>query len=375
MLLHRRTFIASAAVSAGLAGHVRAESPPYRIPITLTDSRVLVDCMIGEHGPYRFVFDTGGTIGLIELNLALQLKLKQLGTSRLGLKQGRKAYPIFAVQDLSFGGQVRQAVSAIAGVDVVNFRDGAIGSIAAGALTAGDCELDFAAGEWRIYTDGSPDRSGWTRYEKAIFHQGNLNGSAFIVADARLGGQSFRFGLDTGMPSSMRIYRKTAEASGLWNAPRWSPTAPGGKGRMVRAPLHLAGETIPDVIITILETPEWSVFPMGVIGLPILRRFNMATAPKEEALFLKPNAVQAPAERYNRAGLWIDREGSDVKIAVVGPGSPAEKADLKAGDRLIGADFETLINQMFEAPGHRIALTVERAGARRDLWLQLEDFL
>lgn len=358
-----------------LAGTARAALPPFRIPITLTDTRVLVDCMIGDHGPYRFVFDTGGTIGLIQLALAQQLKLKSLGAASLALQQGRRAYPIFEVPDLSFGGQVRQPLSVIAGVDSVNFRDGAVGSIAAGALTAGDCDLDFETGEWRIYRDGAPDRSGWTRYDRGIFHQGNLNGSAFIAADANLGGRSFRFGLDTGMPSAMHIYRKTAEAAGLWNAPRWSPAAPGGKGRMVRASLDLAGETLPDIIVTILEQPEWSVFPDGVIGLPILRRFTLGAAARDRTLFLKRNALAPLPGRYNRAGLWIDRAGADAKIVVVGPGSPAARAGLVAGDRLRGVAFDDLIDRMFEPAGHDIALTVDGAGGRRAVTLRLEDFL
>jgi hypothetical protein len=374
MLIDRRHLLAGAGAAALLPRLAHAAGPPLSIPITLTDSRVLVDCTIGEHGPYRFVFDTGGTIGLIELALAKQLKLKQLGTSMLGLKQGRKAYPIFAVPDLAFGGRARQPMSVIAGVDVVNFRDGAVGSIAAGALTAGDGELDFEAREWRIYRDGSPDRSGWTRFDKAVFHQGNVNGSAFIAADAALGGRSFRFGLDTGMPSTMRIYRKTAEAAGLWHAPRWAPAAPDGKGRMVRASLTLAGETIPDVIVTMLEEPEWAVFPAGVIGLPVLRRFNMATA-GGETLFLKRNALTATPERYNRAGLWIDRDGAAAKIGVVGPGSPAEAAGLKPGDRLTGVPFSQLIDRLFAPAGTAIPLSVERAGARRDLTLTLADYL
>jgi hypothetical protein len=375
VLVDRRTFIIGAGTATVLTGNARAVLPPLRIPISLTDTRVMVDCTIGEHGPYQFVFDTGGTIGLIELKLAKELGLKQLGTTNLGLKQGAKAYPIFAVRDLAFGGQVRQPLSSIAGVDVVNFREGAVGSIAAGALTAGDCELDFDHREWRIYREGLPDMNGWTRYEKAIFHYGNVNGSAFIAADAILGGTSFRFGLDTGMPSAMHIYRKTAEAAGLWNAQRWSPAAPGGKSRMVRAPLTLAGETISDVVITMVEGPEWSVFPAGVIGLPILRRFNIATSASDKALYLKRNALAAPPERYNRAGLWIERDGADAKIEVVGAGSPADKAGLKAGDRLIGVDFGKLIDRMFEPAGTEIAATVDQAGVRRGVTLRLEDFL
>jgi hypothetical protein len=373
MRADRRVFLAGAGAATVLGGVARAAMTPYRIPFTLTDTRVLVDCMIGTRGPFRLVFDTGGTIGLIDLGLARQLKLKQLGTRFLQLKQGRKAYPIYVVPDLAFAGEVRQPVSTIAGVDVVNFLEGAVGSIAAGALTAGDCELDFDAREWRIYRDGLPDRTGWTGYAKGIFRDGS--GSPFMAGDATLGGRSFRFGLDTGTPATMHIYRKTAEEAGLWNAPRWSPAAPDGRGRMVRASLQLAGETLPDVIVTITENPDWNIFPHGVIGLPILRRFNIATAAKEETVFLKRNTLEAAPERYNRAGMWIERAGPNVRVAVVGPGSPAARGGLEAGDLLPGADFGRLVRRMFDPAGTDIALTVERSGVRRDIRLILDDYL
>lgn len=375
MSIDRRAFLNATVAVLAVPESASAALPPYRIPITLTDTRVLVDCMIGPNGPYSFVFDTGGTIGLIELTLAKQLRLKQLGSSILGLKQGRKAYPIYIVPDLTFGNQVKQPISTIAGVETVNFREGAVGSIAAGALTAADCELDFDAKEWRIYRDGSPDRSGWTQFQKGIFHFGNKNGSAFIAAEAALNGHSFRFGLDTGMPSTMRIYRKTAEKAGLWDAPRWSPTAPDGEGRMTRAELNLAGETLRGVIVTVIDNPEWGVFPNGVIGLPVLRQFNIATVAKDQLLLLRRNGTEAPPERYNRAGMWIDRAGADARIGVVGPGSPADRAGLNTGDLLIGVQFGKLIEEMFEPAGHEIALTVRRSGINRDIRLRLEDYL
>jgi hypothetical protein len=374
--IHRRMFLVGAGVAASLPRIARAEEAIWRIPVTLTDTRVMVECGLAGHGPFPFVFDTGGTIGLIDMKLVETLKLRKLGPSTLALRGARKPYPIYEATDLVFGGQLRQPSAAFAGVEKFNFRDGAVGSLAAGMLTAVDGELDFANREWRIRRGAPPDRTGWTRYDKAIVSYGNRNGSSFLLADAILGGKSFRFGLDTGWTGAMQIYRKTAQAAGLWDASRWSPAAPDGKARVVRAPsLGLAGTVIEGVIVTILEHPEWELFDAGIIGLPILRRFNMATASAEKALYLKSNGLPAQREWYNRAGMWIERSGKDVRVAVVGPGSPAESAGLKAGDLLIGADFDMLVERMYEPAGGKLPLTVESGRARRDLVLTLADFL
>lgn len=377
MSLDRREFLLASGAAA-LLPPVAAQGAAdvVRIPVELTDSRVVVSCSIGGQGPFAMVFDTGGAIGLIQTQLARTLKLKQIGSSMLGLHGGRGAYPIYHAPDLVFGGQVRQPDAAFAGVDIINFGPGLVGSLAAGVLTAVDGELDFEASEWRIYRGQTPNRDGWTRFDRAVTVRGNPNGSPFLFADARLNGATFRFGLDTGMPSTMRIYRKTAEAAGLWHAPRWTPAAPGGKARIVRAPtLELAGTTLTDLLVTMLEEPEWTYFDAGVIGLPLLRHFNMAAVASERVLYLKHNALPAQPERYNRAGVWIEHDGKAVTVGVVGPQSPADHAGLKAGDRLVGADFHTLVERLYEPAGTQVALQVERGGARRDVVLTLADFL
>jgi hypothetical protein len=266
-------------------------SDVIRIPITLATSRIFVDCALQGSAPYRFVLDTGGTIGLINLALAKQLKLSPLGQSRLGIRNAQGLYPIYEARDVVFGGVVRQPSAVFAGIEKFGFGEDAVGSLAAGVLTAVDGELDLGALEWRIYRGGMPDRSGWTAYQNAIVHMGNLNGSAFLFADAAVNGVSFRFGLDTGMPSSIRMYRKSAERAGLWNAPRWAPAAPSGKMRIIRGEtLRLADAVIERPLISLVEDSEWKGFDNGLIGLPNLRLFDIATQASTRTLWLKRTA-------------------------------------------------------------------------------------
>lgn len=377
MRIGRREVLAGAAMAVASAGvrPTRAAEAPIVVPIALSEGRVLVSCTIGDGGPELFVLDTGGTIGLIDEAFAERLKLRRIGSSRLALVRGTRDYPIYAVENLVFGGAVRQPVAAFAGVEGFGFGDGAVGSLAAGVLTAVDGELDFVAREWRVYRGGLPDRAGWTGYDNAILSHGNRNGSAFLLADARLGERPLRMGLDTGMPSALRLYRREAEAAGLWDVPRWAPAAPNGTGRAVRVPaITLAGRTIEGAIATVLEKVEWSIFSQGIIGLPILRRFDMATETAAKRLYLKPNAAPPTPPRYGMSGLWIDRDGPNTKISVVGPGSPAAAAGLKAGDRLVGS-FESILPQLQREAGASITLTVVRSGARVPVTLVLSDYL
>jgi hypothetical protein len=376
LYLGRRTFLAGAIALAGAPRAFAQQAGPVRIPFTLSDSRVLVECTLAGRGPYRFVLDTGGTIGLVDQRFVREMRLPRVGQAPLALRGIRRAYELHEVRDLAFGGVVRQQSAVFAAVGDVNFGDDAVGSLAAGVLSAVNGELDYDAREWRIHAT-PPERPGWTRYEQAIVQHGNRNGSSFLFADAELGGQHFRLGLDTGMPTPIRIYRRTAERAGLWNSPRWSPAAPDGRTRIVRASsLGLAGARIERPLVSMMESPQWELFDAGLLGLPILRQFNMATEVDSRAVLLNRNGQPPlPSERYNRAGIWITRDGARLSVGVVGGGSPAEAAGLAAGDRIVGADFSSLIAALQGTAGAQVPLSIERGGARRELVLTLADYL
>lgn len=374
----REAMIGAAAVAlAGRPGRAMA-AEPVNVPITLTENRVIVSGSIGGTGPIPLVIDTGGEMGLIKNAVAEQLKLKRIAKRWLRLATGRAEVAIFEAPDVVLGGRVRLPVLALAGVDRnLGAREAA--SLPARVLTVVDGELDFDAGLWRVHDGGLTDRTGWTRYEKGIDQRGVSEDTRFLFAEAALNGRRFRFGLDTGMPSMMRIYRKTAEAAGLWDAPRWTPGGPGGRTRLIRPEtLEIAGTTIQRPLVQMRDDPDWKEFDTGLMGLPLIRLFNLATRNADHALFLKRNAQEQQPIRYNRSGMWLDRakDAKDVSVVgVVGPGSPAEKAGIRVGDRLSGIPFDTLIDRTSEPGGTRLTLNAERDGATRPVELVLADFL
>lgn len=375
MNIGRRPLLAAAV--AGLVGGVpRAKAAtPFNVPIRLTENRVLVEGTLGSDRPFLLALDTGGQMGLINSGVAEAIGLNRIGSRRLKLSWGTAEYPVFRAKDVLLGGRMLLTTLDLGGVER-DLGDGAIGSLPAWVMTINDGELDFDASVWRAYDRGLPPLPGATRFDNGIVQKGATADKKFLFADAALNGRSFRFGLDTGMISVMRIYRKTAEAAGLWNAPRWSPAAPQGKTRMVRVDrLELAGTTIAGAVVQMRDDVDWEEFDTGIIGLPILRLFNIATSNRDGALFLTRNRQAEQPARYNRAGLWVDRTGAGMVAGVVGAGSPAEKAGIKAGDRLSGMPFEALIAQTSGPVGTVLPLTVGQGGAARQVSLVLEDYL
>jgi C-terminal processing protease CtpA/Prc len=75
------------------------------------------------------------------------------------------------------------------------------------------------------------------------------------------------------------------------------------------------------------------------------------------------------------SGLWIDRRGSDLFAGAVGKGSPAEQAGIATGDRIEGVEFEALIRQLNGNAGEQVSLGVSRDGARREVVLNLANYV
>src|SRR5262249_40379877 len=121
------------------------------------------------------------------------------------------------------------------------------------------------------------------------------------------------------------------------------------------------------------------------LGGGILRRFAVTFDYRGQAMYLEPGPAVDTRDPYDRAGLFLFRSGADaLKIAAVTPGSPAARAGLTVDDRIVAVDGAAIATQrlwqwraLFRegAVGRKVALTVERAGARRTVTLALVDLL
>lgn len=106
--------------------------------------------------------------------------------------------------------------------------------------------------------------------------------------------------------------------------------------------LTLGGVTLRDVP-AIFGEPDNSALntgdTAGNIGAPILNRFELTTDYARNRILLqpRPDAVAAPFAK-DRAGAFARLLDGALAIAVVAPGSPAQAAGLKAGDRIVAVN-------------------------------------
>jgi hypothetical protein len=356
--------------------------------IALMDGRVVMPVTIGGRGPYLFLIDTGGATSLIDGKLASELQLDRTGPVKARGIGGVATLGTFTARDVVFGGGVRQPMVSLAGIDG-GFGPRVRGALAAGMLTSVDSDLDIEANEWRIYPSGRPERVGFVKVEKAIrAGHGALGRNAAsqrLYGPAQINGTTFDCLLDTGAPGAISISYDLARRMKLWDDTR--PFAPqatggiggsGGIGRIVRADDAMVGGVRFERPLVLLRGPADGARGQhdGIVGLAMLRGYNLSTDVRGKALWLQRHKDAAPVpERYGLSGLWLDDKGDALRVAAVGHGSPAAAAGVMEGEQVVDLDFRSAISKLSGRPGQAVELTVAGKGGKRSVAFTLRPFL
>jgi hypothetical protein len=119
----------------------------------------------------------------------------------------------------------------------------------------------------------------------------------------------------------------------------------------------------------------------GVIGLGILRQFNLTFDYARQQLILEPNHFFGQPDIYNRTGFTLKREGKSWLITRIYPDSPAAAAGLQVGDhirtlagfRADQASEEQLIGLLRGPEGSTLAVELASRGPHHIVTLTLRD--
>ncbi|HEY0148841.1 MAG TPA: aspartyl protease family protein [Allosphingosinicella sp.] len=382
----RRTVLGGLAALPLLGGKALAAPParPIVASIALEDRRVWVGVTISGRPPVLFIVDTGTGISKIQPSYARTLGLRKRGVTRLIGMGGEQGFDLVQAEDVVFGGAIRQPFVAFAQPDEdLRLPREAMGLLAAGLLTSVDSELDFDAGEWRVYPSGRGPRDGFTAVPSRITAQQGSKGSEVILVDAVLDGRTYRLLADTGAPGQIHLFDHATRSSGLWNNERpYVPIQQGGigglakPGRLARAgKVALGGIAFERPLVSLSQEARRHPLAEGVIGLELLQLLTLSTDVRGGRLWVKRNARAAPPERHGMSGLWLEEQGGKVVVADVSPASPAAEAGLAVGDELLGGRLGDFIRRLAAGPGAQVPLRVRRGAAERDATVTLRPYL
>jgi hypothetical protein len=260
----------------------------------------------------------------------------------------------------------------------------AIGLLAANVMTTADSDLDFEAGEWRIYPDGRGERAGFEPLPSQIRQSARQVGSPKIFVNASLGNASYRLLVDTGAPASVYLFPEASRRSGLWNDR--TPYSPhrlsgfGGEGprtRLVRGSELAIGHIRFERPLITLNDPDArdARDGDGILGFGLLELMNLSTEIRTGRMWARRNTRSPRPERYGMSGLWTEERGDRLVLVTVSPQSPAAEAGLQVGDEIRGVPLREWIRPLGGRPGDVVEINYHRDGQPRTTRLTLRPYL
>ncbi|RPH58525.1 MAG: PDZ domain-containing protein [Acidobacteria bacterium] len=385
----------------GFAAVPAAAGPDYRfaggktestIPFQLINNHIYVDVTLNGKGPYALLCDTGGQ------NVMTPTLVKELGLESQGALQGRgvgeKSEDVgFTMVDALSVGDVTLDRQSFAVFALESFGD------VAGVPMHGLIGYEVFK---RFVVKIDYEKNRLTLTEPAAF---TYAGTGTIVpfkfddsmpqVEGAIDGIPGVFDIDTGSRSSLSVNGPFAETHGLKAKlnPRVTAVTGWGVGGPSRGLVARAGElrlgtlVVKDVVTSLsLQTKGSfsSPYEAGNVGAGVLKRFNLVFEYGKQRIIFEPNAHRDTPDVFDRSGMWVNREGSELVVVDVTAGGPAEAAGIKAGDRILHVDDRPAVEiglvglrNRFrsEAPGTSIRLRVLREGAEKGVNLVLKDLV
>ncbi len=124
----------------------------------------------------------------------------------------------------------------------------------------------------------------------------------------------------------------------------------------------------------------------GIIGNPLLSRFDIILDYINEKMYIRPNKTYKRKFNFDLSGLQVitsNRNRKNFTVYDVFPGTPASEAGIIPGDEIISINglsaklfrMEYLVNKLQRRPGKRIKLKYLRMNEKRMVEFRLREFL
>ncbi|HEY1976756.1 MAG TPA: aspartyl protease family protein [Candidatus Baltobacteraceae bacterium] len=316
------------------------------VPIEIVDNHVYLNVMLDGKGPYRFIFDTGGS------NVIDPAVAKELGTAGAGSFQGTGAgsasetFSFAKVDSLGVGDAVlRDQVFAVLpvrqgfGVSAGQNVDGLIGfEVLARFITT----FDYANRKVVLTMPGAPPPAG---ADVVPFVFGSTQPQFACTID----GIATRCSVDTGARDSITLLAPFVAAHPQVVPPTRSAegvngfgVGGGARGMLGRlASLQIGTFTLDDVIADYSTQKEGffaSPFLAANVGGNVWKRFTVTFDYGKQTMALEPNASLSTRDAYERAGLFLIQHDGKVIVYDVRPNTPGAEAGIVKGDVITTLD-------------------------------------
>jgi hypothetical protein len=335
----------------------RVDLPEGGVIIPMPDygNRPVVELTINGHGPHRFILDTGAGGSVVDAGLAEELELPEVGRELTGSPVGEEPLEVsrVAMGTVALDAIVIHDLKAAA-MDLSSYfrdPDGPQGVLSATVFSGMLLSIDYPGRTIAIRPGelGPADGARIFQYEES---------DRLPTVTLSVAGTKVRVHLDTGSPGQISLPGRYMRTLPLKSEPVLR-----GKARLVDAEIELYAAPLDGTVSLgeyTFEGPEIVFadrFPAGNLGHGVLREFavtmdfrnrrvKLDRAAGPAVVMSSPRALApGPARMMRKApggsqrkryGIAFEAMGTTpLEVRGVDPGSPAAKAGLKAGDRIV----------------------------------------
>jgi PDZ domain/Aspartyl protease len=367
------------------------EAPAKAVPFELLANAVFVEARVNGHGPFVLALDTGSCCSIFASELVGELGLVPTGTSHgvgagssateLGVIRGRIAFELANGVVLATDDANTVSMAALWPLIGKKFY----GAIGYDVLAHSTIRIDY---DHRNVTIGGELAPPVLAATLAMGYDPQLPGAIAVGSDRF----ATRVTIDTGAGGTVVTSPIVARHRLLDHArtlPRPSNGVGGGHSDDVVAridALAIGPFVIPAPIVALSTDTGGSLASdaLGInLGGNVLRRFVVTIDYPRKLVTLEPGADFTSPAVADASGLVLRADGDDFRrfvVTAVVAGSPADDAQLHAGDAIAAIDGTTSLalwqlQARLEHAGTRVALTIVRDGATFDRDLALRPLL
>ena len=353
----------------------RLPMQPTSVPMESINGHPTIEAMINGEGPFRFLFDTGAGVTLLDPSLVKELGLKPTGTTKIGDPSEPEAVETrtfildsFGVGSVSFekvnavefGGLLGQEIKGVIGLPT--FYD---------ALLA----MDYPNQTLTLSRGTLGPGNGNVAFQ---YDMDNL-----IALDSKIGNQTIKTHLDSGNMGTVMLPLKLAEKLPLKDSPKVIGRARSASGSFdihgaqLEGSIEFAGVKFDNPMIHFNDRFDW-----GNIGSQLLKDYVLTIDQVNQRLNLtkvqKKNgdANRAKPAAKPRLGVAFGLTGDgNMVVHQVAPGGLGEKFGLTSGDVILKVNGKPVSD--FESDKRTAAfstspldLTIERDGKEKKIKIE-----
>jgi hypothetical protein len=338
------TFSLLSATAAGAQVHGQLPPVEYEltgesveIPMKIDDTRIILDVLINGKGPFPFIFDTGAQGSVIDLTFAKELGLELGEGARVASPNGAgMAGHQVTIENLSIGGLTLKNMPSFA-FEGMPFKKtgtqprGVIGPFGLSGLLV---TLDYPGGMLGFRRGSLPEADnlevfGWDEEQPLPEIPVSFDGvEVLAILDS---GSSGSLGLPVDYAGRLKLQGPLLDRSYVRSVDHVRPV----RGARMEGTFRIGRYTMEAPMVSFVDIAKTT----GNVGSLVLRQFTMTIDPANRRLRLSGPAdgkLEPVDDGKPRYGIQLaELEASPIVVDVVDAASPAEKAGLRAGDRII----------------------------------------